>query len=255
MPLRRLLIAALLLVCALPATACRMTMALDQWPPYLYRDAQGRDAGLDLELVRAIFSEAHCTLVALPELPAARRQLLFRKGGLDMMPAASPTGEREAYARFTSSYRNETVGIFGKPGSASARPPIASIAQLVRGKATLLAPRVGWYGGEYAAALPALENSGRLSQFGSFEQGLRMFEAGRADLLMGDVLAMRHAARQQGVALSAVPFVVRRAPVSLMLNARTTSSADLARLNGAIAQLERRGALAAIRARYEHPHD
>lgn len=54
-----------------------MTMALEQWPPYRYRDAQGRCTGLDLALLKAIFKKARCTLVTVPELPTARRQLLL----------------------------------------------------------------------------------------------------------------------------------------------------------------------------------
>ncbi|MCC7704255.1 transporter substrate-binding domain-containing protein [Janthinobacterium sp. GW460P] len=253
MRLRHVLLAATLLGSVLPAQACRMTMALEQWPPYLYRDAQGRYTGLDLELLRAIFKEARCTLLTVPELPTARRQLLFQTGGLDLMLAASETPERQSYARFSISYRDEAVGVFGKAGTPAAQRHIASFAQLARGKATLLAPKVGWYGAEYAAARAAMEKDGRLNTFGSFQQGLRMLDAGRADLLLGDVLAVRHEARLQGVALTALPFLALRAPVHLMLNARTTSADDLARLDTAIARLEQRGALAAIRARYDAP--
>ncbi|PHV39323.1 ABC transporter substrate-binding protein [Janthinobacterium sp. BJB304] len=253
MRLRHVLLAATLLGSVLPAQACRMTMALEQWPPYLYRDAQGSYTGLDLELLQAIFKEAHCTLVTLPELPTARRQLLFQTGGLDLMLAASETPERQSYARFSISYRDEAVGVFGKAGTHAAQRHVGSFGQLARGKATLLAPKVGWYGAQYAAARPALEKDGRLNTFGSFRQGILMLDAGRADLLLGDVLAVRHEARLQGVALTTLPFLALRAPVHLMLNARSTSTADLARLNAAITRLEQRGVLAAIRARYDAP--
>ncbi|MCC7599870.1 transporter substrate-binding domain-containing protein [Janthinobacterium sp. FW305-129] len=253
MRMRHLLLAAVLGISALPAVACRMTMALEQWPPYVYRDAQGRYTGLDLELLKAIFKEARCTLVTLPELPTARRQLLFQKGGLDLMLAASETPERQSYARFSIPYRDEAVGLFSKSGAPGSQRQIASFAQLARGKSTLLAPKVGWYGAQYAAVRPALDKAGRLNAFGSFQQGVRMLDAGRADLLLGDVLAVRHEARLQGVALSTLPFLALRAPVHLMLNAHTTSTADLARLNAAITHLEQRGALAAIRARYDAP--
>lgn len=253
MRMRHLLFAAVLGVSVLPAVACRMTMALEQWPPYLYRDAQGHATGLDLGLLHAIFKEAHCTLVTLPELPTARRQLLFQKGGLDLMLAASETQERHSYARFSIAYRDEAVGLFSKSGPPAGHRQIASLAQLARGKATLLAPKVGWYGTQYAAARPALEKDGRLNTFGTFRQGILMLDAGRADLLLGDVLAVRHEARLQGVALNTLPFLVMRAPVHLMLNARTTSADDLTRLNAAIARLEQRGVLAAIRSNYEAP--
>ncbi|MEF2269432.1 transporter substrate-binding domain-containing protein [Janthinobacterium sp. LS2A] len=253
MRLRHVLLAATLLGSVLPALACRMTMALEQWPPYVYRDAQGSYTGLDLELLRAIFKEARCTLLTVPELPTARRQLLFQKGELDLLPAASETPERQSYARFSLSYRDEAVGVFSKSGAHGNHRQVASFAQLARGKSTLLAPKVGWYGADYAAARPAMEKDGRLNTFGSFRQGILMLDAGRADLLLGDVLAVRHEARLQGVALNTLPFLALRAPVHLMLNARTTSPADLAQLNAAITRLEQRGVLAAIRSSYEAP--
>lgn len=63
----------------------------------------------------------------------------------------------------------------------SATRHVASFAQLARGKSPLLAPKVGWYGTDHAAARPALEKDGRLNTFGSFRQGIVMFDAGRAD--------------------------------------------------------------------------
>ena len=133
MRMRDLLFAAMLGVAALPAAACRMTMALEQWPPYVYRDAQDRYTGLDLELLQAIFKEARCTLLTLPELPTARRELLFQQGKLDLMLAASETSERLSYARFSVAYRDEAVGLFSKPGNAAGQRPAASFAQLARG--------------------------------------------------------------------------------------------------------------------------
>ncbi|MGK5006509.1 hypothetical protein [Janthinobacterium sp. LB2P70] len=64
----------------------------------------------------------------------------------------------------------------------SATRQVTSFAQLARGKSTLLAPKVGWYGADHAAARPALEKDGRLNTFGGFRQGILMLDAGPADL-------------------------------------------------------------------------
>ena len=47
-----------------------------------------------------------------------------------------------------------------------------------------------------------------------------------------------------------LPYIPYRAPVHLMLNAASTTQAQLTRINQAITQLEQNGALPAIRARY-----
>lgn len=235
---------------AAQASACELSMALEQWPPYVYSTQQGKPAGLDWELAQVILKEAGCRLRALPELPTARRQRLFEQGQLDLLLAASDTPERRRYARFSNTYRYETVGLYTRSHLRARYLYINNLDVLAREKLPLLAPKVGWYGSAYARLQPALEDSGRLSTFISFQQGVRMLDAGRADLIMGDSGALRYEARAQGVAISPLPLVVLRAPVHLMLNKSTTTQADLDRINAAIARLERQGVLSTIRARY-----
>lgn len=247
---RQLLSVLALLGGATHADACQLSMALEQWPPYIYTEAKGTPNGLDWELAQAILKEAGCTLQTRGELPLSRRQRLFEQGKLDLMLAASDTPERRRYARFSLPYRHETVGLFTRSGRRAQYLHLASLEQLAHEQLTLLAPRVGYYGPAYARLRPALTASGRLSTFISFQQGLRMLDAGRADLILGDSVALRHEAERQSVNIAALPLVVQRAPVHLMLNRDSTSRADLDRINAAIARLEQNGTLAAIRARY-----
>lgn len=247
---RTLFLASALWLAATAAQACSLKMAPEPWPPYIFINAEGKLSGLDYELAQAIMKQAGCTLQVATELPSLRRQLLFRQGQIDLMLAASDTPERRAYARFSTAYRNETVGLFASPGNAARLRSLASFDAIVARGVTLLAPRAGWYGERYQQAIPALDAAGRRSTFGSFEQGVLMFKAGRGEVIMGDAAAVRHEARRLGVALAALPFVPFRAPVHLMLNAASTTPLQLERLNAAIAQLEQDGTLAAIRARY-----
>lgn len=228
-------------------------MALEPWPPYIYSDGTGKLTGVDLELVQAIMKEAGCALRIEPQLPALRRQILFREGKLDLMLAASDTPERRRYARFSKPYRNESVGLFTTPDKLDRFRKLASFNAIARQRVSLLAPKAGWYGKGYHLAGGALEANGNRSTFGSFQQGVQMFKAGRADLIMGDSMALRHEARRQEVALAALPYVPFRAPVHLMLNAASTTRADLDSLNAAIRRLEQNGVLPAIRARHGLP--
>jgi polar amino acid transport system substrate-binding protein len=247
---RPVVIAAALAALTFQARACTLTMALEQWPPYVYSSAKTGITGLDLELARAILKEAGCTLLIQPELPTARRQVLFQKGELNLMLAASDTPERHRYARFSAPYRYESVGVFTTADKLAKYRHLAGFDAIAKGRLSLLAPKVGWYGRDYARALPALEQSGQLSTFGSFQQGVRMLGAGRAELIVGDTTALRYEARRQGVKLAALSFVALRASVHLMLHAASTTPAQLEAINGAIVRLEQGGELAAIRARY-----
>lgn len=250
MQVRHRLAAMALLGMGAQAPACELSMALEQWPPYLYSQAGTGPAGLDWELAQAIVKEAGCTLQVHTELPTARRRHLFEQGKLDLMLSASDTAERRKYARFSIAYRHETVGVFSRGNDQRRYQHLRSFKALVDDHAALLAPKVGWYGAAYAQVQPALAAAGKLSTFTSFQQGLRMLDAGRADLILGDRVALRHEAKVQGIIISALPLVALRAPVHLMLNKASTTKADLDRINAAITRLEHQGALGAIRSRY-----
>ena len=225
-------------------------MASETWPPYIYQGGDGALTGADVELAQAIVREAGCTLEVVPELPSLRREMLFRQGKLDLMLAASRTEERRRYARFSAPYRQEYVGLFAATDKIQQFAKIDSFDAIARRRIALLAPRAGWYGPDYARAAGAQDAGMWRNTFGTFRQGIQMFRAGRAELIMGDTAALQHEAKQQGVALSALPYVPFHAPVHLMLNASNTTQDQLARINSAIARLEHSGALATIRARY-----
>jgi polar amino acid transport system substrate-binding protein len=235
------------------AQDCKLSMALEQWPPYIYHQPGGTPSGLDMELVRAIVKEAGCALQLLPELPTSRRQLLFEQGGIDLLLAASVTPERRRHARFSIPYRHESVGLFTRTSLLPRYQKVTSLEALLTLKLPLLAPKVGWYGPTYARVQPTLTAAGQLSTFINFQQGVRMLDAGRADLIIGDSAALRYEAKEQGIAISQLPLLVLRAPVHLMLNKDSTSQAQLDRLNAAIGRLERQGVLGQIRGRYGEP--
>lgn len=235
---------------ALPACACQFRMASETWPPYIYSGDDGILTGADVELAQAIVREAGCILEVVPELPSLRREILFRQGKLDLMLAASHTEERRRYARFSAPYRQEQVGLFAATEKLQQFAKIDSFDAIVRQRIAVLAPRAGWYGPDYARAAGAQDAGTWRNTFGNFRQGIQMFRAGRAELIMGDTAALQHEARRQGVALSALPYVPFNAPVHLMLNASSTTPEQLARINAAIARLEHSGVLTTIRARY-----
>jgi polar amino acid transport system substrate-binding protein len=246
----RLLLTALLLLLASPAGACTLRLAPEEWPPYFYHNDKAVLGGVDFELLQAILNHAGCALQLEKEMPVARRNVLFQQGKLDLLMAASATEERRGFARFSLPYRQETVGLFTVPEKLDKLRRIDSFQAMATLHASLLAPRLGFYGDDYERALPMLNTEGRRSTFNTFEQGVKMLEAGRADLIMGDANALRYVARQLNVKIVQLPYIPYRAPVHLMLNAASTTQAQLARINQAISLLEQNGALPAIRARY-----
>lgn len=245
------LFALLLLLCQ-DAAACRLRATIGQWIPYVYTGLDGVPAGLDIEMARAILTEAGCELVLLDEVPNLRRDLQFREGKLDLLMAASDIPERHLYSRLTAPYRMEVVRLHTLEAKLDKYRHV-DFATILRDKLPLLAPNSGWYGADYAKYKDQLRAQGLLTTFNNVAQGMKMLAAGRAELILGDVTAMRYEARQSKLALAALPSTLVNAPVRLMLSRASTSEAELTRIDAAIARLEQRGVLKAIRQRYGEP--
>jgi polar amino acid transport system substrate-binding protein len=224
-----------------------VAMGTGQLEPYGYYDARQRYVGMDADMIRAIMAEAGCTLVELPLMPDGRNLLLFDQGRIGLMAGATPTPARRKRAWFSIAYREETVGLFSLAGAALALP---SFADVVRQPVRVVAPRAGWYGAEYERERDGLKARGRLYQFDSLPQGVRMLAAGRAHLMLGDAAGVERAAAHLGVAVRPLPFWLVQAPVHLMLNRAVLTEADVARIDAAIVRLQRSGALDAIRRAY-----
>ena len=252
--LRTLILAALIagLQALAPARACSKPIHLvaEEWPPYAFSSGSEQQTGLDIDLTRAILREAGCTLVIAPFVPSVRRLLMFQRGETDLLLAASDTPERRRFARFSVSYRHESIGLFVLARNAEQVQNVAGFDDVIARELSLLAPTTGWYGKDYERAYPRLKSAGKLSLFGTVQQGVRMLGVERALLIMGDSAAIEHEARSQKLDLRALPRVALQAPVHMMFSRASVPADDVEQINAAIGRLERSGALRAIRLRY-----
>lgn len=256
--LRRRLRLFALLIAALPslwshaARACEhpLRVVFGTMPPFMQPDGRGDYSGLEVELVRAIVRQAGCTLQVLPELPRKRRYSMFLSGEIDMLLAATETPERREIAWFTAPYRQETTSLFVLSRNAERLRVVDSFDSMLARRVSLLSLSIGWFGPEYAQALPRLGAANLVSHFDNLRQGLSMLAAGRGDVLMGDRVAILHAARERGIALTELSYTPARESVHLMLSRKSVSEADWRALNQAVQTLEERGVLREIRARY-----
>lgn len=225
-----------------------IVIVTEEWPGQ--PKAARANEGADIDMARAIVREAGCTLVAGPMLSPTRRIALLAEGRFDMMLSATDLPERRQFARFTAAYRRETIGLFTLEKKYEDYGDVDGFDVVDTRKLQLLVPAIGWYGTEYERRRGALEAHGRLSFYATVPQGLSVLAANRAEIIMGDTLAIRLAARAIGVPVRQLGFVVSRTPVHLMLSRATTTEKDIAALDAAIARLEKNGTLRAIGLRY-----
>lgn len=93
-----------------PAT-CQLTMGWDPWEPYHYRTPTGETAGLDVELISAAAEAADCEL-HFRQADFIDLLQMLREGEVDILPGATPSEEREAFARFSIPYREESFRLW-----------------------------------------------------------------------------------------------------------------------------------------------
>lgn len=96
---------------------CQLTMGWDPWEPYHYMDPKGQHQGLDFELVRAIATEADCS-VDYQRDSWVNLLASLRAGEIDLISGATLTPEREAFALFSEPYRTERFAMYVRAGDA-----------------------------------------------------------------------------------------------------------------------------------------
>lgn len=229
--------------------ACDKTLsvAVSDYPPYVYQDVHGQWSGLDIDLLRAVFAAAGCSYRFAQQVAPRRVLDIINRGQTDVMLAATETEPRRALNRFGPPYRMESVALVGLAGQIDQYRDVDSLDNLLQRHVRLLVPSAGWYGADYERAQPALRAAGLAVEFTYLGQGIRMLVAGRAPLMMADPTAIQTAARVEGVAVEVLPYVLLSAPVHMMFSKASVSEHDVQQLSAATQQLEQQGVLRALR--------
>ncbi|MCG2583170.1 ABC transporter substrate-binding protein [Massilia sp. TS11] len=227
-----------------------LRVASSDYPPYIYKDASGKWAGLDVELMQAIFKEADCSYRFAPLVAPKRMVEMVSSGQTDIMLAASDAAERRRANVFGPVYRYETVSLVGLAGKVGAFRDVKDFHSLKATGARLLLPNAGFFGDDYNRMLPSLRAADQVVEFTYLDQGIRMLAAGRGALMMSDTGAIFAAAKRERVAIEAIPFTVTRAPIHMMFSRASVSEHDVKQLSEATLRLEKRGVLQTIRSAY-----
>lgn len=241
---RRLLIALLLSAPLLAPGLCvrPLRVPFEDWRPYSFIDTNGRHTGLETELLAAVAGEAGCSVTYVSDVPRNRRLRMLAAGELDLLVAATPVSGPEAW--YTRPYREEVYSAFMRPEAA--RPEARSLEALLSAKLRLLTHR----GPLVDPIIREFNARGQLTWFEDYAKGVQLMQLGRGDVLLGDSLAIRHAARAADLKLVELPSLVSRSGVTYKLSRKSLTEGDLQAFNQAIERLEASGELPRIRNRW-----
>lgn len=180
------------------ALACDKVFSIyyvTDYRPYSGVEDNGDLSGYDNALVQAVIRAMGCDY-EMVTLPWKRGLSYAEQGKLDIVPYASVTPEREAFARFSIPYRYEKVGMIVR---ANSQYDIQSMEDVVR-----LGLRIGYYQGTYWGeafeAFRAREDAQNyIFPYTANKQGLQLVLNNRVDLLIGDPAVQLFEARQAGI--------------------------------------------------------
>ncbi|RED49228.1 substrate-binding periplasmic protein [Aestuariispira insulae] len=220
------------------ALACDKVFSIyyvTDYRPYSGQDDNGDLSGFDNALVQAVIRAMGCDY-EMVTLPWKRGLSYAEQGKLDIVPYASVTPEREAFARFSIPYRYEKVGMIVR---ADSRYDINSLEDVVR-----LGLRIGYYQGtywgeEFETFREREDAQNYIFPYSNNKQGLQLVLKNRVDLLIGDPAVQLYEARQLGIGsqLRDHAYVLRRSPVHFLASRKTVSASMMKRFNDELRQL------------------
>lgn len=98
-----------------PDESCEFVLGFDAWEPYQYSDVGERVAGLDIELMVAVFEGMGCQLTYQQDTWVDLLMAL-KEGEVDILLGASKTEARKGFALFSDAYRAEEFSLYIRQG-------------------------------------------------------------------------------------------------------------------------------------------
>ncbi len=182
----RLAIAWTLAAMAWPAAMAETTpcgpyhVSFYEFGRFFYRDDQGQARGIDTDLIEQLARRSGCEL--LPELNSrARIWERLSRGDLDITVSGVATPEREQLAEFWPYLRSRNQALMRRSVASQLSTPAAFLADTQRRVVVVKSFRHGRF---FDAWLEQLRSEGRVHEAADFDTALRVFRAGRVDLML-----------------------------------------------------------------------
>ncbi len=220
-----------------------LTVTYSDWPPYHYVDEDGKPAGLDIEILGKVLSSINCPFT-LKFVSWKRAQREIDYGSVDVGLAASKNTDRETYAWFSESYRRESMVMFIRKGAEIRYNP-HSLSELAETNYTIGLILGVWYGenlDELFRRKPAFRP--RVLQSLEKKSLLKGLVRGRVDIVVSDLFNGVFAARREGILeeITVRPEIINDNENHFMFSRKTTSEAEMERINVAISKFKKTAA-------------
>ncbi len=188
------------------AEKMKLIMGWQSWAPFTYQDNNNILTGLDIEIIRHIFSSAGYT-VEYKKVPWARSLKWIEDGKIHIGASAMKTPEREAYAYFSAPYYKETYVLFVRKGESS-KYPLKNLLDIIGSSFRLGVMRNSLYGDEFDRLMKNPEFSRHVEAVTTDEQNHKKLLAKRFDGFIQEYSRMSTDGRISGIFEKVEPLLV-----------------------------------------------
>lgn len=236
---------------AAPDGACNLKVGWDPWEPYQYEDADGSVRGMDVDIVRDLAKGAGCGVTFTR---GNWKDLLggVKAGTVDILMAATPTDDRQAYAAFSPSYRRETFVVLTRVADASSLGAMDLPALVKAGKRIGLTD--GYYYGDAVTSIVQADTTRSAFVLAPVvELNYNRLVAGEIDALIDDPNVAAAVLRRKGLTEKVVRNTtdINSGDVSFMFSRKSVPEATVWKFNSALVARRGDGTLDRLMARYQ----
>lgn len=235
------------------ADSCVLRSVWEPFEPYQFENAYKDISGLDIDLLKAVATEAGCTL-KLRQLPWKRALQLIKEGHIDVASGASQTAEREQFARFSVPYRRETMLLYTL-AKRSQTMNIKSLQALSESVYSIGVTLGYTYGNEFDEMRKQGAFVGRLSEMTSDKQNLRRLSLGRVDLVLVEQFVGHQIVQNEslGDTLKPLPLLIPTGSIHFIFSKKSVSQERVQAFDEALKRIINNGTYNAILKHYLRP--
>jgi len=213
----------------------------DPWMPYQHLDQNGRLAGLDVELIQAIFRQMGCTL-EYREVPWKQLLPAIKRGQISLAAGASKSTDRMAYAYFSHPYRTESVVLFIRKGEKYA---IKNIADIMDTDLSIGILKGNYYGQTFEKLMKNKRFKGHVQSVNNDAINIKKTLSKRIDGFLCDKFAGISAINKNGAynLFEIHPIPISSSDIHVMFSKKACHPNEVKRFNDALHKLKKNGTL------------
>ena len=238
------------LLLSTPLFACQLSSVWEPFPPYQYLDEQGILTGLDIDLLRAVASQANCK-INFKKTPWKRGLALIQKGEIDVAGGASKTKERSQYSHYSDPYRFETMSVYIR-NSEPMKHTFSNLAELAL-SSIHLGTVIGYsYGDEFLKLRQENAFKGKVTEVLTDSQNIHKLSIGRVDAILVEQFVgrklIKKSANNKGIKIH--PLKIKTGGIYFLFSKKSVSQKQVKKFNTALQHIKDSGKYHSISSHY-----